>query len=205
METVTLKHEGQEYKIDSATLEKCKVKPEPTWNRQEVLRGEWIPPMGSAYYRTNTFTDKPHPLHYNPERGDGDCVAVGFFAREGKFTFNEAHARGIRFFPNEQLAEEFLTIAEGKWLPDKDLFFHIYPNLMPYGNSGLTNCGARDKWSFGTTNGDAMATCAEAQANGFKFFPSLKQRDEYISKHKKQERPLVGKEAIIDGVTYKLQ
>ena len=146
------------------------VKPEPTWDRMEVLRGEWIPKMRQAYYVVNVpewsgrSFERVDNRHGNTPYTDGTC----------------------QFFPTRELAEEYLLIGEGEWYP-----------------------GVRDEcWCVLKT--DIQLTAKVTHHLGsylpeWAYFPSEAQRSAYIAKHKPVERPLVGKEAIIDGTKYILQ
>lgn len=173
METVNIKHNGCEYNIDSATLEKCKVIPAPLYSRMEVLRGEWVPPISLRCF------------HISPING-----MVSEYGNSLYDLTLEHHEQGRKFFPTRELAEEYLLIGEGKWLPKVgDELFEL-------------NCCVKPPVLYGgqTLNHALMS----AKYPNRYFFPSAKQRDEYIAKNK-PVRPLVGKEVklTVDGTEYK--
>lgn len=152
------------------------------YDRMQVLRGEWIPPVGISFY-----TIRPHHIGnigYNNLKDGTTWVENSYYC------LADAHARGIRFFPTRELAEEYLLIAEGKWLPKK----------------GDTYCAINRKRADDLCDNCVSRGHDVSALEHYIYFPSEAQRDEYIAKHKKPERPLVGSVIDLtapDGTVYK--
>jgi hypothetical protein len=160
------------YDIPESILSQYEVKPVPVIDRMQCLRGEYdieLHPIGKGYYWV-----------------DGTTIHENMKSKGSVHTDNP-------YFPNKELAEEYLLIAEGKWLPKK--------------NDEYCACDSID-CTHGWTDKLALHISSETYTEKYRvnnsYFPSFKQMESYIAKNK-PVRPLVGKEVklTVDGTEYK--
>jgi hypothetical protein len=162
----TINYNGNTYEIPDNILSQYK---KPTWDRMTVLRGEWKPRLGEVY-------------HYIPS----DMSEIS-----DKCTNNARcpdWAEGFIFTPTRELAEEYLLIAKGEWIPVQD--------------SDTWCACSRGTLSHSWHEGIALNRKTDIALMGdfFHYFPSVKQLEEYISKQKPKAPTATIK--MPDGTTY---
>ncbi len=123
----------------------------PKYDRMQVLRGEWRPGANEKYYTV--------------PNDDG----AWYWCAKPDITNKDHLAKGYKFFPTRELAEEYLLIEKGEWLPKKG---DITYSIMPDGQLAEPFNG-------------------EYFAKHWKHFPSAQQRQAYIDKQKKPQLPTV--------------
>lgn len=144
--------------LQTSFTEKCKsfYKKEfevPCRDRQQILCGEYRPYHREPIYPVNLMRTIPCV---------GDEVEARAFSRDAeKFIAKKEYA----FFPTLELAEEFLLIAKGEWLPKKGDFC-----------VGLRS--TIESWS----------DLGNYRTNREPVFPSVKQRDTFIEWEKRDAK-----------------
>lgn len=161
------KETGKQYDVPKVTLDMYQVL---SYDRMQCLRGEWNP------------KEEPTYTQYCYIRSDG--TISGLYQ---KMIGPQGPYDGI-YFPTLEIAEEYLLIAKGEWIP----------------KLGDSFCGCnKTDLSHGWIEGDVLVTQGQLifSAESSFCFPSLKQMQSFIAKRK---NTLHGKKGTltIEGETY---
>lgn len=143
---LTIKKQGDKYEIDGVTY----VREEPKYDRQLCLQGKYDPPVGTRYFVVlGAEITGPFLCHVNID-------------------FEVGRKRGYAYFPTLALAEEYILIAKGEWLPKKgDMIWDL------------------DKKTLFAFNRPYEIEVDEILTDHLLFFPSESQRSTYIASQRR--------------------